>query len=60
MAVPKRKTSRSKTKLRRTHHKIKLPTLSACSECGHLKRPAHVCPNCGYYKNVKVDEKADH
>ncbi len=54
MAHPKRKHSRSRTKKRRTHHKLSMPTLVACKECKRIK-PAHmVCPFCGYYANREV------
>ena len=34
MAVPKRKTSKSKRDKRRTHQKLDAPALSTCPECG--------------------------
>jgi large subunit ribosomal protein L32 len=50
MALPKRKTSKSKSRKRRTHYKISPPALSMCPNCNELKAPHRVCPNCGYYK----------
>jgi len=56
MAVPKRRTSRSVSRQRRTHKKISLPNLSACPECSEL-RPSHqVCPKCGQYAGKQVVE----
>jgi large subunit ribosomal protein L32 len=49
MGVPKRKVSRARQGERRAHLAIRLPKLEECSHCHELKRPHHVCPNCGYY-----------
>ena len=54
MALPKRKTSRSRRDKRRTHKKLSLPSLSKCSHCGQLKLPHHICPHCGYYDKSQV------
>ena len=53
MAVPKRRTSKSKKRKRRTHYKAAKPTLNPCPKCGEARQPHHVCPNCGFYKGVK-------
>ncbi len=50
MALPKRKTSRSRRDKRRTHKKLTAPNVSACPQCHESKLPHRVCPNCGYYK----------
>jgi len=55
MAVPKRKTSKSRRDKRRTHVKLELVGLHLCSQCHQPKRPHHVCPNCGTYKGREVD-----
>lgn len=54
MAVPKRRTSKSRRDKRRTHQKVDAPNLSECSQCGEAKLPHHVCPSCGYYKDRNV------
>ncbi len=54
MAVPKRKTSKSRRDKRRTHQKITGPNVSACPQCGEAKLPHHVCPECGTYKGRTV------
>ncbi|MDY6825658.1 MAG: 50S ribosomal protein L32 [Bacillota bacterium] len=58
MAVPKRRTSKSKRNMRRSQDKLSVPHLVPCPQCHELK-PAHrVCLNCGYYKGreaVKVN-----
>ncbi len=57
MAVPKRRTSKSKRDMRRAHQKIEATALTACSQCGERKLPHHVCPNCGTYKGRTIIEK---
>lgn len=59
MAVPKRRTSKSKKRMRRTHYKAEMPTLAPCPRCGEKRRPHVVCPNCGYYKDEKRIEIKD-
>lgn len=54
MAVPKRRTSKSKKRMRRTHYKAKAPTLNPCPKCGEPRRPHVACLNCGYYAGRKV------
>lgn len=59
MAVPKRKTSKSIRRKRRTHQKIEGVAPTECPECGESKLPHHACPSCGAYKGrsvVDVDE----
>lgn len=60
MAVPKRKTSKSKRDKRRTHQKTEAPTLSTCPQCGDVTLPHHACPSCGSYKGrtvIEIDDK---
>ncbi len=54
MAVPKRKTSKSKRDKRKTHQKLAAPNLSTCPKCGEATLPHHACPNCGNYKGRTV------
>jgi len=54
MAVPKRKTSVSKRKMRRSHDRIVPSGMSECPECGEMMRPHHACPHCGTYKGRAV------
>ena len=54
MAVPKRRTSRSKKLKRRAQWKIARPALSTCAQCGSPRLPHRVCPNCGSYAGRQV------
>ena len=54
MAVPKRKTSKSRKGKRRTHQTVSAPGLGVCPECGEAKRPHAACPSCGMYKGRMV------
>ena len=59
MAVPKRKTGRSRTNSRKSANmKMKAPARSICPQCGEVKLPHRVCGNCGYYRNREVIETA--
>ncbi|HHU93044.1 MAG TPA: 50S ribosomal protein L32 [Halanaerobiaceae bacterium] len=54
MAVPKRKTSKSRKLKRRTHWKLNTPNLIECPQCHELILPHRVCPSCGHYKGKEV------
>ncbi len=54
MAVPKRKTSVSKRKMRRAHDAVGVPAMSECPNCGEVMRPHHACAHCGFYKGREV------
>jgi large subunit ribosomal protein L32 len=59
MAVPKKKTSKSKSRSRRASAwRLDTPDRSLCPRCGSTKRPHIVCGTCGWYKGrqaVDVD-----
>lgn len=61
MAVPKKKTSKSKKNMRRSHHALETNTCVQCPKCGELVRPHHVCDACGTYnkKDIIVKAKAE-
>ncbi len=50
MAVPKRKTSRSRRGMRRAHKHLMAPILSVCPKCKAPKLPHRICPSCGTYR----------
>ena len=56
MAVPFRRTSKTKKRMRRTHLKREVGTLTKCPNCGAIIRPHHACMECGFYKGNKVVE----
>lgn len=54
MAVPKRRTSKKVKNQRRTHKKLHVPGMAACSNCGEYVMPHHVCKACGHYNGKEV------
>ncbi|UCE03816.1 MAG: 50S ribosomal protein L32 [Candidatus Latescibacterota bacterium] len=54
MAVPKRRTSRSRKLKRRAQWKLERPSMSTCAECGSPRIPHRVCPGCGHYAGRQV------
>ena len=50
MAVPKRRHSKSRRNKRRANFKLAAPAQSTCKNCGAIKLPHRVCPECGNYK----------
>ncbi|HTJ65698.1 MAG TPA: 50S ribosomal protein L32 [Alphaproteobacteria bacterium] len=56
MAVPKKKTSKSRRNMRRAHDAITAVGVIECSNCGELKRPHHICTACGHYDGREVVE----
>ena len=54
MAVPKRKTSISKKKMRRSHHRISLTNIVEDKKSGEYKLPHHVDLKSGYYNGIKI------
>lgn len=57
MAVPFRKTSKTRKNKRRTHFKLRVPGMVECPECGEMKLSHRVCKECGSYKGRDVVEK---
>lgn len=54
MAVPKKRTSKAKRNMRRSHHAQQALLLTACARCQQLIPPHTACPNCGTYKGREV------
>jgi large subunit ribosomal protein L32 len=59
MAVPFRRTSKTKKRMRRTHLKKEVGTLTTCPNCKTALRPHRMCPKCGYYKGKEVVAKEE-
>jgi len=61
MAVPKKKTSRSKRNMRRSHDAIKPDKYVENSDTGEFHRPHHIDLKTGMYRGRKViDVKEDY
>lgn len=65
MAVPKKKTSKSRTRTRHSAFRKKQTTkilkkvqLVACTNCGAQKLNHHVCKSCGFYNGKQVVDKS--
>jgi len=55
MPVPKKKTSKCRTRRRRAQHdKVELRQSGVCEECGAPRLPHTVCLSCGTYKGRQV------
>jgi large subunit ribosomal protein L32 len=55
MAVPKKKTSKSRRNQRRAHDAIKFTAATeSCPACGEVKLRHRVCMSCGDYRGVHV------
>ncbi len=59
MAVPFRRTSKTRKRKRRTHYKMSAPGMQVCPNCGEMKLAHRVCKVCGTYKGVTVVEKKE-
>ena len=54
MAVPKKRRSKSKRRIRRALWTVVTPNLRACSNCGTKSYPHRACTDCGFYKGKQV------
>jgi len=54
MAVPKRKTSKSRRDMRRSHHRIKSVNIIEDKKSGEFRLPHHVDLKTGFYKGRQV------
>jgi len=62
MAVPQRRTSKTRKRLRRTHLKLTVPGMHTCPSCNEKTAAHRACSSCGDYKGrnvVKVKEKTE-
>ncbi len=60
MAVPFRRTSKTKKRMRRTHLNKEVGALATCSKCGATLRPHRACTRCGNYNRkevIKIEEE---
>lgn len=54
MAVPFRRTSKTKKRMRRAHLKKEVGALTTCPNCKAPVRPHRMCTKCGYYKGKEI------
>tara|TARA_Y100000590_G_C15568464_1_gene957586 strand:+ start:435 stop:614 length:180 start_codon:yes stop_codon:yes gene_type:complete len=56
MAVPKRKTSKSRRDIRRSHHKIYNPNIVEDKKSGEYRLSHHIDMTTGMYNGKKIFE----
>ncbi|TVQ78494.1 MAG: 50S ribosomal protein L32 [Bradymonadales bacterium] len=54
MAVPKKKTSKMKTRSRRSQWKLEAPNVILDKKSGVYRLPHRVCASTGHYKSKQV------
>ncbi|HDS15846.1 MAG TPA: 50S ribosomal protein L32 [Proteobacteria bacterium] len=54
MAVPKRRTSKTKKRQRRSHLALTVPQAGSCPNCQAITVQHRVCATCGTYKGEKI------
>lgn len=59
MAVPMRKISKRRTRMRASHHAMTPKNLRECDRCSQPGMPHRVCGNCGYYRGREVVDKEE-
>lgn len=59
MAVPKKKTSKSRRNMRRSHHALKTVNWIEDSSSGEARRPHHIDLKTGTYNGRQVIEQRD-
>lgn len=59
MAVPMRKLSKRRTRMRASHHAMTPRNLRDCARCGHPGPGHRVCGKCGHYAGREIINKED-
>ncbi|PYJ38630.1 MAG: 50S ribosomal protein L32 [Verrucomicrobia bacterium] len=54
MGVPKRKTSKMRSRTRKAANRWHARLLNKCPQCGSAVVGHTVCPSCGYYRGRQV------
>ena len=54
MAVPKRKKSKMRVRMRRAQKKAEIVNVVTCPECGAPAESHRACKGCGMYRGRKV------
>ena len=55
MAVAQKRKSKSRKGMRRSHHKVAVPSVVYC-ECGEATLPHRVCAACGTYNGRQISK----
>ncbi|MDR0633040.1 MAG: 50S ribosomal protein L32 [Holosporales bacterium] len=59
MAVPKKKTSKSKKGMRHSHDGLSAIGTSICENCDALRLPHYICKYCGTYGGKTIVQPKD-
>lgn len=59
MAVPFRKVSKTRKRMRRSHNALTLDMTTKCPNCGAVIKPHRVCKECGQYKGKEIITKKE-
>ena len=54
MAVPQRRTSKTRKRMRRTHLGLVVPGMVTCPNCSEKTLAHRACTSCGEYKGRQV------
>jgi large subunit ribosomal protein L32 len=54
VAEPKKRMSKSRSRMRRSHDALSLPARSTCDHCGAPKEPHRACAECGHYRGRQI------
>ncbi len=56
MAVPRKRKSKSRRGMQRSHDALKSPNYGGCPNCGEPKQPHRACLACGFHNGKQVME----
>lgn len=56
MAVPKKRTSKTRKNRRRAQKKATAPQFVECPQCREKKLPHRICSSCGHYRGKEIIE----
>jgi len=59
MAVPKKRTSSSRSAMRRAHDFLKPTHANVCANCGEATLRHRACPSCGQYRGRQIVKQAE-